>query len=94
VIASKPPEFNDLAELESMTAEDAVCGVEGIIVSNHGRRALDTPVGTMDVLPSIVAALDQANAHPEVYVDGGFRHGGEVVVALASAPQVNPAVGC
>jgi len=70
-----------------MAAEDAVraaeCGVEGIVVSNHGGRALDTPVGTMDVLPSIVAALGQANAPTEVYVDGGFRHGGEVVVALA-----------
>lgn len=70
-----------------MTAEDAVraaeCGVEGIVVSNHGGRALDTPVGTMDVLPSIAAALDRADARTEIYVDGGFRHGGEVVAALA-----------
>jgi 4-hydroxymandelate oxidase len=70
-----------------MTAEDAVsaadCGVDGIVVSNHGGRALDTPVGTMDVLPSVVAALDQAHPHTEVYVDGGFRHGSEVLVALA-----------
>ena len=70
-----------------MAAEDAVCaaecGADGIVVSNHGGRALDTPVGTMDVLPAIVAALDQANAHTDVFVDGGFRHGSEIVVALA-----------
>jgi 4-hydroxymandelate oxidase len=70
-----------------MTAEDAVIaadsGVDGIVVSNHGGRALDTSVGTMDVLPSIAAALDQANANVEIYVDGGFRHGSEVLVALA-----------
>jgi 4-hydroxymandelate oxidase len=70
-----------------MTAEDAViaaeAGVDGIVVSNHGGRALDTPVGTMDVLPSIIAALDRAGARIEVYVDGGFRHGSEVLVALA-----------
>jgi 4-hydroxymandelate oxidase len=70
-----------------MTAEDAVIaadsGVDGIVVSNHGGRALDTPVGTMDVLPSIAAALGHVNADTEIYVDGGFRHGSEVLVALA-----------
>jgi 4-hydroxymandelate oxidase len=70
-----------------MTAEDAMiavdCGVDGIVVSNHGGRALDTPVGTMDVLPSVAAALGEVNAGTEIYVDGGFRHGGEVLAALA-----------
>jgi len=70
-----------------MTVEDALIaadsGIDAIIVSNHGGRALDTPVGTMDVLPSIAAALDQVNADTEVYVDGGFRHGSEVLTALA-----------
>jgi isopentenyl diphosphate isomerase/L-lactate dehydrogenase-like FMN-dependent dehydrogenase len=69
---------------DTMTVEDALIaadsGIDAIIVSNHGGRALDTPVGTMDVLPSIAAALDQVN---EVYVDGGFRHGSEVLAALA-----------
>jgi len=70
-----------------MTTEDAVIaadsGVDGIVVSNHGGRALDTSIGTMDVLPSITAALDQLSSDIEVYVDGGFRHGSEVLVALA-----------
>jgi isopentenyl diphosphate isomerase/L-lactate dehydrogenase-like FMN-dependent dehydrogenase len=70
-----------------MTAEDALMaaesGVDGIVVSNHGGRALDTPVGTMDVLPLVAQALNDANANTEIYVDGGFRHGGEVLAALA-----------
>jgi 4-hydroxymandelate oxidase len=70
-----------------MTVEDALIaadsGVAGIVVSNHGGRALDTPVGTMDVLPSIAAALTEAGAGTEIYVDGGFRHGSEVLAALA-----------
>jgi 4-hydroxymandelate oxidase len=70
-----------------MTVEDALiaadCGVAGIVVSNHGGRALDTPLGSMDVLAGIAAALEQAGASTEIYVDGGFRHGGEVLVALA-----------
>jgi 4-hydroxymandelate oxidase len=74
-----------------MTVEDALIaadsGMDGIVVSNHGGRALDTPVGTMDVLASITAALDQAGAGIEVYVDGGFRHGGEVLVALAQGAR-------
>jgi 4-hydroxymandelate oxidase len=70
-----------------MTVEDALAavesGVDGIVVSNHGGRALDTPVGTMDVLPLIAQALNEVNADTEIYVDGGFRHGSEVLAALA-----------
>jgi 4-hydroxymandelate oxidase len=70
-----------------MTAQDALlaaaAGVDGIVVSNHGGRALDTPLGTLDVLPEIARALRQAGASTELYVDGGFRHGSEVLVALA-----------
>jgi len=68
-----------------MSAEDIApardSGVDAIVVSNHGGRALDTPLGTMDVLPEIAAEL--TNGGPELYVDGGFRHGGEVLAALA-----------
>ncbi|MCU1479387.1 MAG: FMN-dependent alpha-hydroxy acid dehydrogenase [Subtercola sp.] len=68
-----------------MTGEDATLaadhGIEAVIVSNHGGRSLDTPRGTLDALPEVVAATDRTAT--EVYVDGGFRHGAEVVVALA-----------
>jgi 4-hydroxymandelate oxidase len=70
-----------------MCAEDALMaeqsGVNAIIVSNHGGRALDTPWGTVDALPEVVDALAGRTGAPEVYVDGGFRYGAEVLVALA-----------
>jgi 4-hydroxymandelate oxidase len=67
-----------------MTAEDATravaCGVEGIIVSNHGGRQLDGTLATIEALPEVVAAVD---GHCEVYVDGGVRRGTDVLRALA-----------
>lgn len=70
-----------------MSGEDAVAaaesGVDAIIVSNHGGRALDNPWGTLDALPEVIAAVSGTGTAPEIYVDGGFRHGSEVLVALA-----------
>jgi isopentenyl diphosphate isomerase/L-lactate dehydrogenase-like FMN-dependent dehydrogenase len=56
------------------------CGVDGVIVSNHGGRLLDGTPATIEALPEIVAAVgDDA----EVLLDGGVRHGTDVVKALA-----------
>jgi 4-hydroxymandelate oxidase len=55
-------------------------GVAGVIVSNHGGRALDTVPATVDVLPSVVAAV--AGQVP-VLVDGGIRRGTDIAKALA-----------
>lgn len=67
-----------------MTPEDAGLavdhGADGIVVSNHGGRQLDSTLGTLDVLPEIVAAL---RGKVEVYVDGGIRRGTDVLKALA-----------
>lgn len=65
-------------------ADDAVRalerGVSGLIVSNHGGRQLDGEEAAILALPDIVSAVgDRA----EVYVDGGFRRGTEVLKALA-----------
>lgn len=55
-------------------------GVDGIVVSNHGGRQLDTVLATIDALPGVVAAVgDRA----EVFIDGGIRRGTDVVKALA-----------
>ena len=66
------------------TAEDAEIavrhGVEVIYVSNHGGRQLDHGLGSAAVLPEIVAA---AGGHAEVWVDGGFMRGSDVVKAIA-----------
>lgn len=55
-------------------------GAEGIIVSNHGGRQLDTVPATIDVLPAIVNAC---RGRAEVLVDGGVRRGTDVLKALA-----------
>jgi isopentenyl diphosphate isomerase/L-lactate dehydrogenase-like FMN-dependent dehydrogenase len=59
-------------------------GVDGIVVSNHGGRNLDYALGSVDVLPEVVAAVD---GRAEVFVDGGFRRGADVVKAVALGAQ-------
>jgi 4-hydroxymandelate oxidase len=67
--------------MSAADAEQAVAaGVDAIIVSNHGGRALDNGVATADVLPEVVDAVE---GRIEVLVDGGIRHGRDVFVALA-----------
>ncbi len=55
-------------------------GIDGLIVSNHGGRTLDTTVATAHALPAVVRAV--AGAVP-VLVDGGIRRGTDVIKALA-----------
>jgi isopentenyl diphosphate isomerase/L-lactate dehydrogenase-like FMN-dependent dehydrogenase len=66
------------------TVEDAELavrhGVEVIYVSNHGGRQLDHGLGTASVLPEIVNVVQKK---AEVWVDGGFMRGTDVVKALA-----------
>jgi 4-hydroxymandelate oxidase len=56
-------------------------GADGIIVSNHGGRNLDTASATLDVLPAIA---EKVAGRIPVLVDGGVRRGTDVVKALAS----------
>lgn len=56
-------------------------GADGIIVSNHGGRNLDTAPATIDALPAVV---DKVAGRVPVLVDGGIRRGTDVVKALAS----------
>ena len=67
-----------MAPEDARRAIDA--GVEAIVVSNHGGRALDGAPATMTVLPEMLAAVD---GRMEVFVDGGIRRGSDVVRALA-----------
>jgi isopentenyl diphosphate isomerase/L-lactate dehydrogenase-like FMN-dependent dehydrogenase len=65
-------------------AEDAALavqhGADGIVVSNHGGRSIETLRGTIDCLPDVVAAV---NKRVPVFVDGGVRHGADIYKALA-----------
>lgn len=55
-------------------------GVTGLVVSNHGGRALDTLPATAELLPLLRAGLG-----PDVplLVDGGIRRGTDVLKAMA-----------
>jgi 4-hydroxymandelate oxidase len=54
-------------------------GVDGIMVSNHGARNLDTMPATIDLLPAI---HQKVAGRVPVIVDGGIRRGTDVVKAL------------
>lgn len=67
-----------------LTAVDAQKAIEyniqGIIVSNHGGRQLDSAIASIDALAEIVQGVA---GRCEVYLDGGIRRGTDVVKALA-----------
>ena len=60
-------------------------GVDGIIVSNHGGRQLDTVPSTIEMLVPIAKALKKRdpNSPMELYGDGGIRRGNDIIKALA-----------
>jgi isopentenyl diphosphate isomerase/L-lactate dehydrogenase-like FMN-dependent dehydrogenase len=58
----------------------ADCGVDAVIVSNHGGIANDSAPAPIEVLPAVVAAV--AN-RITVIVDSGFRRGSDVLKGLA-----------
>ena len=71
-----------------LDAEDARqaarCGVDGIVVSNHGGRQLDGVPSSISALPAIAEAVgDQLT----VLMDGGIRSGLDVLKALASGAK-------
>lgn len=72
-----------------MTAADAAsavdCGVDGVIISNHGGRVLDCALAPIDVLPEVVEAVGKRTT---VIIDSGFRRGSDIVKALALGAQL------
>jgi isopentenyl diphosphate isomerase/L-lactate dehydrogenase-like FMN-dependent dehydrogenase len=56
------------------------CGINGIVVSNHGGRQLDGAIATLDALPGIVAAV---KGQATVLLDSGVRRGSDIIKALA-----------
>jgi L-lactate dehydrogenase (cytochrome) len=67
-----------------LDVEDAraavACGADGLVVSNHGGRQLDSAPASLEVLPAIAAAVGDRT---EVLMDGGVRSGQDVAKALA-----------
>ena len=65
------------------TGEDARraadAGADAVVVSNHGGRQLDGVAPTLQMLPEVLAAVDD---RIEVLLDGGIRRGSDIVKAL------------
>jgi len=58
----------------------AEVGADGLVVSNHGARQLDSVHSSISKLPGVVAAVGK---RLEIYVDGGVRSGLDVFKAVA-----------
>ncbi|WP_024888963.1 alpha-hydroxy acid oxidase [Luteimonas huabeiensis] len=66
--------------LHADDAERAVAlGADGVLVSNHGGRQLDAAPAALEALPAIAARV---GARATVLMDGGIRHGIDLVRAL------------
>lgn len=67
-----------------LRADDAAravdAGCDGVWVSNHGGRQLDTSIATGDALPEIAEAVD---GRALIVVDGGVRRGIDALKGLA-----------
>ena len=67
-----------------LTPEDArLCvehGVDGIVVSNHGGRAEDSGLASIEALPEVVEAVQ---GRIPILVDSGFRRGADIFKAIA-----------
>jgi 4-hydroxymandelate oxidase len=68
--------------------DDAVraieAGADGVVVSNHGGRQLDTSPATIRALPEVADAVAGRGL---VMLDGGVRRGTDVIKALALGAQ-------
>jgi (S)-mandelate dehydrogenase len=67
-----------------MSADDARTaekyGVDGVVLSNHGGRNLDSAMAPIDILPEFRAALSPRTT---LIVDSGIRRGSDIVKAMA-----------
>lgn len=63
--------------------EAARRGVDGIVVSNHGGRQLDSAPAAARALPAVAEALAALPHAPEILVDGGVRSGVDILKYLA-----------
>jgi lactate 2-monooxygenase len=56
------------------------CGVDGVIVSNHGGRQVDGAIASLDALPAVVEAIQEKIP---VLFDSGIRYGSDALKAIA-----------
>jgi L-lactate dehydrogenase (cytochrome) len=60
------------------------CGLQGVVLSNHGGRQLDTARSGVEVLAEVMPVLRAQGLEGalEIYVDGGARRATDVIKAL------------
>lgn len=56
-------------------------GADGVVISNHGGRALDCSISSMEALPAI---RDAIGGRMTVLLDSGIRRGSDITKAIAS----------
>lgn len=67
--------------LRADDAERAVAlGADGVVLSNHGGRQLDSCISALDALPDTVRAV---GGRTSIIVDGGVRRGSDIAKAVA-----------
>lgn len=55
-------------------------GVDGVVVSNHGARTVDTLPASIEALPEVV---DAVQGRVPILLDGGVRRGTDILKAMA-----------
>ncbi|KXT07152.1 hypothetical protein AC578_2497 [Pseudocercospora eumusae] len=78
---ARPIILKGLATVEDVE-EAARRGVEGVYLSNHGGRQLDFAPSSLHTLLEIRTFRPDLFEQLEVYVDGGYRRGTDVIKAL------------
>jgi len=67
--------------LDPADVERAVrLGCDGVVLTNHGGRQLDTAMAPLEILPEVARAFRDKIT---IFVDSGFRRGSDVLKAIA-----------
>jgi L-lactate dehydrogenase (cytochrome) len=64
---------------EDDAEQSALIGADGIVVSNHGGRQLDSCISSISALPKIKAKIEKHNI--DIFFDGGIRSGKDILKA-------------
>ena len=64
---------------EGDAEQSALIGADGIVVSNHGGRQLDSCISSISALPKIKEKIEKHNI--DIFFDGGIRSGKDILKA-------------